>query len=84
MRPVDVPILGLFAGRDRSISADSVQRFELALERLRKNYEIHVYPNADHSFANPSSAAYDQGIAEDAWGKTVDFLNLHLRISESD
>lgn len=84
LRPIDVPILGLFAGRDRSISADSVQRFEEALERLRKNYEVHTYPYADHAFADPSAATYNPEVAEDAWQRTLAFLDLHLKIGESD
>ena len=62
----------------------STGRFEEALERLRKNYEIHTYPNADQSFADPAAANYDSGTAEDAWQRTLEFLNLHLRINDSD
>ncbi len=84
LRPVDVPILGLFAGRDRTIREDSVRRFEQALERLRKNFDIHVYPYADHAFADPSAATYNAEAAEDAWQRTLAFFDLHLRVGESD
>ena len=83
LRPVNAPILGLFGGRDRGIPVDTVQEFEAALERLRKEYEIHIYPDARHAFANPSGSAYDADAASDAWQRTIDFLNTHLG-NESD
>lgn len=78
------PVLGLFAGRDRSISEETVRRFETTLETLRKNYEIHIYPDADHSFANPMSDAYDEETAEDAMQRILRFLKLHLGINNSE
>jgi carboxymethylenebutenolidase len=76
--PISSPILGLFGAEDQGITVDSVQRFEAALQRLRKNYEIHIYPGADHAFANPTGNAYNATAAEDAWQKTLDFLSRHL------
>jgi carboxymethylenebutenolidase len=82
LRPIGSPILGLFGGHDKGITVESVQNFEMALERLRKNFDIHIYPDADHAFANPTGTAYNATAAEDAWQKTVEFLNLHLAINE--
>lgn len=82
LRPIGSPILGLFGAQDQGISVESVQDFEAALERLRKNYDIHIYPGADHAFANPTGTAYNAAAAEDAWQKTVEFLELHLAINE--
>jgi carboxymethylenebutenolidase len=76
--PVNASILGLFGEKDRAIPADSVERFEAALERLRKDYEIHIYPGAEHAFANPTGRHYDAAAAEDAWARTLDFLGRHL------
>ena len=74
LRDINVPILGLFGAEDKGITVDSVRAFETALERLRKNYEIHIYPGADHAFANPTGNAYNEEVAEDAWQKTLEFL----------
>jgi carboxymethylenebutenolidase len=82
LRPINSPILGLFGAQDQGITVESVQNFEAALERLRKNYDIHIYPGADHAFANPTGTAYNAAAAEDAWQRTVEFLNLHLAINE--
>ncbi|MDH3612575.1 MAG: dienelactone hydrolase family protein [Gammaproteobacteria bacterium] len=80
LRDINAPILGLFGAEDRGITVESVRNFEAALERLRKNYEIHVYPGADHAFANPSGNAYNAEVAEDAWMRTLEFLDRHLSI----
>ena len=81
LREIGSPILGLFGAEDQGISVESVRQFEAALERLRKNYEIHIYPGADHAFANPTGNAYNQSAAEDAWRRTLEFLDLHLAIN---
>ena len=84
LRDINVPILGLFGAEDKGITVDSVRAFEAALERLRKNYEIHIYPGADHAFANPTGNAYNEEVAEDAWQKTLEFLDHYLVIEVSE
>ena len=78
LRPVGAPILGLFAEDDVSIKPESVKAFEAALQRLRKEYEIHVYDDARQGFANASADSYDPAAAEDAWQRTLGFLRSHL------
>jgi carboxymethylenebutenolidase len=83
LRPIEAPILGLFAAEDTGIKVASVEAFRDALRRLRKNYEIHIYPGVGHAFANPSGSNYDAVTAEDAWRRTLEFLDRHLSVSES-
>ncbi len=78
LRPIETPILGLFGADDRGIKVDTVNAFGDALKRLRKIHDIHVYPGVGHAFANPTGTNYDAAAAEDAWGRTLEFLNLHL------
>lgn len=78
LRPVNVPILGLFGAEDRGITVDSVKAFETALRRLKKNYEIQIYPRVGHAFANPSGNTYNAAAAEDAWKRTLEFLSQNL------
>lgn len=82
LRPVDVPILGLFGGADTGISVDSVEGFRAALEHLRKENEIYIYPDVGHAFANPTGVNYNATAAEDAWQKTIEFLGRHLSAGE--
>lgn len=81
LRPISAPILGLFAADDTGIRVASVEAFRDALERLRKNYEVHIYPGVGHAFANPTGRNYDAATAEDAWRRTLAFFNLHLSVA---
>jgi len=83
LRPINSPILGLFAAEDSGIKVDAVESFGAALERLRKNHEIHVYPGVGHAFANPTGNNYNEAAASDAWQRTLEFLDLHLSVDDS-
>jgi carboxymethylenebutenolidase len=73
------PVLGLFGEQDGGIPVERVREFEAALEKLGKEASIHVYPNADHAFANPSGTRYNEEAATDAWNKTLVFFGEHLK-----
>jgi carboxymethylenebutenolidase len=83
LRPVNVPILGLFAAEDTGIKVATAVAFGEALERLRKEHEIHIYPGVGHAFANPTGRHYNAEAANDAWLKTIEFLGRHLSDEES-
>jgi carboxymethylenebutenolidase len=82
LRPINMPILGLFGADDRGISVESVRLFEGALVRLRKQHEIHIFPGAGHAFANPTGNNYNATVAEEAWVKTLEFLHHNLVAGE--
>ena len=76
---LDAPVLGLFGEDDGGIPVASVRAFESALDELGKPATIHVYPGADHAFANPSGTRYDEEAADDAWARTLAFFDQHLK-----
>ena len=78
LRALNVPVLGLFGGRDRGVTAESVADFEAALKSLGLEYELQIYPDAGHAFADPAAPNYNRDAAADAWSRTVDFLDRHL------
>ncbi len=78
LKPLDMPILGIFAAEDQGIPVESVNTFETRLAELGKDAEIHIYEGAQHAFANPSGKHYDREAAEDAWAKTMKFLAENL------
>ena len=78
LRPISAPILGIFAADDAGIKLESVEAFRDALESLGKQHEIHIYPGVGHAFANPTGRNYSADAADDAWAKTLDFLERHL------
>ena len=52
--------------------------FERAMDSAGKSYEVHWY-EADHAFANPTSARYDVDDAALAWRRTLSFFRKHLK-----
>ena len=72
------PVLGHFATEDRWITRDMVELFEVRMEQAGKALEAHWY-EADHAFANPTSARYDQDEAALAWQRTLAFFEAHLK-----
>jgi carboxymethylenebutenolidase len=76
---LSAPILGIFGELDGGIPVETVREFESALEALGHDAKIHIYPDADHAFANPSGTRYNETAATDAWTKTLDFFDQYLR-----
>lgn len=68
------PVLGHFATRDIWINTDMVGKFEAAMDVAAKAYASHWY-EAQHAFANPSTASYDADDAKLAWSRTLAFLD---------
>ena len=83
LRPVDAPILGHFAGDDVSVKTESVEAFKAALEALRKDFEIQIYAGVGQRFASKSARTYDRTAADDAWNRTLEFLERHLATDET-
>lgn len=72
------PILGIFGKRDASIPMSHVNSFESALARAGVPHRVLTY-DADHAFANPSGARYDEKAAEAAWQEARAFLAQHVK-----
>ncbi|MEM8799345.1 MAG: dienelactone hydrolase family protein [Pseudomonadota bacterium] len=72
------PVLGHFATRDRFINEDMVGGFVSEMEKAKRQVTAHWY-EADHGFANPTSARYDQTDAETAWKRTIGFFDAYLK-----
>ena len=76
---LQAPLLGLFGGKDGVILVDTVRAFEQSLQGLDKTHTIHVYPEAEHYFLNPSREnRFRPGAASDAWSRVAAFLSTHL------
>lgn len=72
------PVLGIFGEEDSSIPVSSVESFEESLNQIGTSNEIHIYPGVGHAFANPSGSRYAAQETQDAWEKTIQFLNENL------
>jgi len=79
LETLDWPVLGVFGADDQVVPIDSVEAFKANLDDLGITNEVYVYPNVGHAFANPSGDNFAPEAAADAWTKTLDFLNSHLK-----
>jgi len=72
-------VLGLYAGRDTSVTPDAVRQLEAKLKELGKSVEMHIYPDTKHAFFNDTRPeVYNKEAATDAWQRTVEFFRTHL------
>ncbi len=69
-----VPVLAHFGERDPFISVKSVQDFAAA----HPEAQVHLY-DSDHGFHCDQRSSYDAAAAQQAWTRTLDFLELHLQ-----
>ena len=73
------PVLGIFGSEDQSIPVSEVKKFEEALNANNITNEIYVYEGVGHAFANPTGESFAPAELKDAWQKTVEFLNSHIK-----
>ncbi len=72
-----VPVLGLYAGLDKFITADAVTRMGAELEKSSSGSEIVVFPAMDHGFNADYRPTYDKSAATYAAKLTRDWLKDH-------
>jgi carboxymethylenebutenolidase len=54
--------------------------YEKALKTAGVPHEGHIYPGAGHGFHNDASAArYNKAAADQAWKRTIEWFNQHVR-----
>ena len=58
-----VPVLGLYAGTDAFVKADTVDKMTAALRSAGSGSEIVVFPNVDHGFNADYRPSYDKTAA---------------------
>lgn len=76
---INWPVLGIFGELDQGIPPEQVKKFESSLNDLQIPNEIVIYPGVDHAFANPTGTRYAPVEADDAWNKTLNFLDTILK-----
>ncbi len=80
LQSIHAPVLAIFGSDDRDVPAGNVDAFESAMQNAHKSIEIKVYRGVSHAFENPENKlGYQEGPAEDAWQRTMTFLDRHLK-----
>lgn len=72
------PVLGVFGDQDSGIPVEKVNEFKATLDEVGVPNEIYIYKGVGHAFANPSGDNYAPTETQDAWEKTLAFLNKYL------
>lgn len=77
LKKLSGPVLGHFGTEDGFINEAMVGAFEAEMAKAGKPFQNHWYV-ANHAFANPSSARYDEEDAALAWSRTLTFFKKNL------
>jgi carboxymethylenebutenolidase len=77
---VDAPVFMVYGDQDTNTPASSAQQFKELLEDEGVDAELVVYEGVGHAFANPSNPGHDEEKTQDAWNKTLEFLNDTLYV----
>ena len=76
---IKAPIMAHYAGDDQGINA-GIQKFEEALKKNKKDYQIYMYEGAKHAFNNDSNPErYNEKAAKLAWQRTIGFFREKLK-----
>jgi carboxymethylenebutenolidase len=68
-----------YAEMDEGVNA-GIAAYEEALKKNNINYELHMYPGAQHAFHNDTAPTrYNEAAAKLAWQRTLDFWAKHLK-----
>ncbi len=72
------PVLLHYAELDTGFTS-GVAAILTNLLAARKTFGIHIYEGVRHAFNNDTGANYNRQAACEAWARTTDFFNRHLR-----
>lgn len=76
---LQAPILLIHGENDKGVPPEKGRELGAKLQKLGKNVEVVVYPNADHAFFNDSRPeVYNAEASGDAWKRTLELFRRHL------
>ncbi len=75
---VTTPLLCIYSENDRAQAA-RIPSLSESLVAARVTFGIQLYKGTNHAFFNDTGAVYSPDAAADAWERTIEFLNAHLR-----
>ena len=79
LQQVEAVVLGHYGELDKRITEAAPATAE-TMKKYGKSYEYKIYTGAPHGFAHDSgSRSYHPEAAKEAWGRTLEFFNKHLK-----
>ena len=76
---IKAPLLLFYGDNDPFIKAEHVEKFTGRLTELGKNFQSKVYAGASHGFFCDERPSYHAEAAQDAWKRTLEFLEANLK-----
>jgi carboxymethylenebutenolidase len=80
LRPLEVPLLGIFADEDRRIPRDGVKAFEAALKEAGKDATIVIFRGVGHGFFNETRPNFEKDAIKPTWDRLLPFLREKLGV----
>jgi carboxymethylenebutenolidase len=74
---INVPILGLYGGKDMGIPVAQIEQMRAALKAAGKPSEIVIYPDAGHGFNADYRPSYNPQAAKDGWKRMQSWFKDH-------
>ena len=74
---LSAPVLGLYGGKDGSITQEHIDIMRQALRAANADAEIIVYPEAGHAFNADYRPSYHAESALDGWQRMLDWFAQH-------
>ena len=79
LKPLAVPLLGIFADEDHDIPTKKVKDFEAALKELEKDSTIIIYRSVGHGFFNEKRPNFEKTATTAAWERILQFFQERLK-----
>lgn len=74
---IQAAVLAIYGGLDERINA-TIPEIEAAMQAEGKTYEKVIYDGANHAFFNDTRDRYAPEAAQDAWTRTLAWIEQHL------
>ena len=74
---INAPLLIHYAELDERVNK-GWPAYEAKLKEKNKDYQVHMYPDANHGFHNNTTPRYGEAAANLAWRRTMDFFKEKL------
>jgi len=75
---IQASLLLHYAGNDDRVNA-GIPAFEDELKKASVDYKLYMYEGAEHGFNKDTSERYNEGAAQLAWKRTIEFLKEKLK-----
>jgi carboxymethylenebutenolidase len=79
IKNIKAPVMAHYGEKDPGVNKSIPETVD-AMKKYNKMYDHRIYPGAQHAFNNDTNPArFDAGAAKEAWSRTLDFFQKHLK-----